>query len=165
LSLSTGVYHLDGVFTISISAYSIPLCSHPPSRLTRIWQQNAKVYWLTENDNEFTHSNRRLLCSTRSGVTCPHSTRRRRRRAFDLPPIAHGNPAPKSRASPLTVPESPHSRVTTTAQIGGSLPPDSGTDQHPQTARPRHRSARPESQTPQLKEKVSEPARQPEYLP
>jgi len=110
--------------------------------------------------NRFTASNRRLLRSTRSGVTCHPHTRRRRRRAFDLPPIPHSNPAPKATTSPLTVPESPHCRVGDQGADRQLLTPGIG---HPQTARPRHTPARPEANC-TAKRKTLRTPRQPERL-
>jgi len=60
----------------------------------------------------------RLLCSTRSGVTCHPSSRRRRRRAFHFHGYRTVTPAPKARTSLLTVPKSSHCRVGIGAASG-----------------------------------------------
>ena len=52
-------------------------------------RQNCECQLSCSAFNRFTHSNRRLLCSTHSGVTCHPYTRRRRRRAFDLALAGH----------------------------------------------------------------------------
>lgn len=100
--------------------------------------------------NRFARGNRRLPCSTLSGVTCHTSTRRRRRRAFDLlgyrtatslrRPQPHPSPCPIRHTAGSGIggrsgSESTANRTRITApvraKIGGLLPRNRGTDRHP----------------------------------
>ena len=124
--------------------------------------------------NKFAHGSPKLPCSTLSGVEClPYTPcAARLKTSTPQPPSGSSKPhahragiatLPGQQSAAESAPGSTANPNSITARIGGSSPPDSATDRHPQTARPRPQSGA--ARKPTAKEKLFRTARNPSTYP